>query len=1144
MPYNLHFSNTGTVFVPDMPPGINEIDTSLSLVGRGYPNYGEKIAENFLHLLENFASPIPPVNPILGQLWYDTANPDNKVLRIMNGNRADIQWPSVTGIYQQDTDPQLENQSFKEGDIWVDTLNYQLNIYAGGEWAIVGPSESPNTGAFAATLSDNTNTDITYGAILNTVNNEVVSAIVDDEFTVFLENTHKYDLGNLPIPLKKGINLSRGSILNGTSASALGLKLSADGDPYPASNFLRKNNNSLDGELITGKVVYVTPSNQTQAVGRDGVVIRRYGNSNYIQLYKDASDAVILNDTPGGKIIFKVKGSTGGDLATSMYMEKSLVKINVTTEAVNSTTGALVVAGGVAIGGNLYLGKKLYVNSISLTTGTLALANTAVSTSTNTGVLTVAGGVGIGGRLNIGNTATIYSTAESISTTTGAVIVVGGVGIGGNLNVGRRIALDDNFYLTKDNATPILAFNPNSYISFNRVDTQLNFTIDSVGSMALNKTYVSLLGTATSISTTTGALIVAGGVGIGGSVNIEKTSTIAGARILTTATSSIVYPEDFGAKGNGTTNDSAALQAAIDTGKSVYLADGKTYYYTIGLILNNSYQRFGGPGVLKPSGSINGVTIGGGSEGVEVDLTFNAPDLAGCAVRVDNGNRVTIKKLHGVNIGLNNTFSSILYVQRCNTCVVEWMWARTGGKGITWYGTDDLRSDILRINFAILDCADNQYGLDWDGNCHSLEIGYLGLVGTKGAIIRNTYKDSNPGATTFPAIGRFNHIEIDYPTSHGIEITAGLDYDFNIPYILGAGVSTSSPGKSGIKISSTINSYQVRINGGKSIGNTGYGIENAGGVVYSDGTTDLSNNVLGRTTGTVWTTVERLTLDDDNFYLTMSDGNPHIVFGVNSYWVYDRTNKQLNLTIDAVGTLKVDKTYVQTYKPIVISDNTAASSTNTGALRVAGGVGIGGNLYIGGSLYVNGVLTSGSGTSLPAQTGNSGKYLTTDGSTLSWGTPASGTSLPSDATGYLYNNGSGTLSWGTPAGSSNSRTSVETTTISLADGESATAEPAAARGYALYSIQVSAGAWVTIYSSAAARSADSSRLITEDPLPGSGVIAEAISTSATTTYFTPAVIGFNVDPSPSSKNAYLKIANNSGVTRSITVTLTYLPLEN
>lgn len=47
-------------------------DTSLLLYGRDVPNYGERVAENFVQLLENFAGPAQPQTPIEGQLWFDT----------------------------------------------------------------------------------------------------------------------------------------------------------------------------------------------------------------------------------------------------------------------------------------------------------------------------------------------------------------------------------------------------------------------------------------------------------------------------------------------------------------------------------------------------------------------------------------------------------------------------------------------------------------------------------------------------------------------------------------------------------------------------------------------------------------------------------------------------------------------------------------------------------------------------------------------------------------------------------------------------------------------------------------------------------------------------------------------------------------
>lgn len=99
------------------------------------------------------------------------------------------------------------------------------------------------------------------------------------------------------------------------------------------------------------------------------------------------------------------------------------------------------------------------------------------------------------------------------------------------------------------------------------------------------------------------------------------------------------------------------------------------------------------------------------------------------------------------------------------------------------------------------------------------------------------------------------------------------------------------------------------------------------------------------------------------------------------------------------------------------------------------------------------------------------------------------------------------------------------------------------KGYALYKIEVSEPAWVTLYVSSAARTADANRQITLDPTPGSGVIAEAITqASSETVLFTPAVIGFNDDATPST-NVYLKVVNRSGTTQSINVELTVTQLE-
>ena len=54
-------------------------ETDLAFVGKGYSGYGEIVAEDFLHLLENFANTSAPNKPITGQLWYDESKQRLKV---------------------------------------------------------------------------------------------------------------------------------------------------------------------------------------------------------------------------------------------------------------------------------------------------------------------------------------------------------------------------------------------------------------------------------------------------------------------------------------------------------------------------------------------------------------------------------------------------------------------------------------------------------------------------------------------------------------------------------------------------------------------------------------------------------------------------------------------------------------------------------------------------------------------------------------------------------------------------------------------------------------------------------------------------------------------------------------------------------
>ena len=107
------------------------------------------------------------------------------------------------------------------------------------------------------------------------------------------------------------------------------------------------------------------------------------------------------------------------------------VRISNGTNSTSSTSGSLVVLGGLGITGNAFIG------------GTTTITSGTNSFSTATGALVVNGGLGITGNANIGGTARVSSTNPTTSTSTGAFSVAGGVGIGQSLIVGGNVTVSN-----------------------------------------------------------------------------------------------------------------------------------------------------------------------------------------------------------------------------------------------------------------------------------------------------------------------------------------------------------------------------------------------------------------------------------------------------------------------------------------------------------------------------------------------------------------------------------------------------------------------------------------------------------------------------------------------------------------------------
>lgn len=138
--------------------------TSLTLLGRGTPNYGQLIAENFVYLLENFSGPNEPTNPIIGQIWFQTTdntdplNPINKyVAKVFTGNMNNGNpkgWMEIGGTNASSTPPSDPNI----GELWMNTNTNTLYEWDGTKWRAltIVESETQPADPLGGSLTDGT----------------------------------------------------------------------------------------------------------------------------------------------------------------------------------------------------------------------------------------------------------------------------------------------------------------------------------------------------------------------------------------------------------------------------------------------------------------------------------------------------------------------------------------------------------------------------------------------------------------------------------------------------------------------------------------------------------------------------------------------------------------------------------------------------------------------------------------------------------------------------------------------------------------------------------------------------------------------------------------------------------------------------
>jgi hypothetical protein len=665
-----------------------------------------------------------------------------------------------------------------------------------------------------------------------------------------------------------------------------------------------------------------TTTGALQVAGGAGIGGNLYVGGSSTVLGSGQTQLTITNDAGYSAI-------KGGAAGLALYQQNtqmavfvnSLASFNVPIQlsssaaTTSSTTGALQVAGGVGIGGGLYVGSvitatsltlnstnsitmpnggKIYFNTSSPTTiygdlsqitfapGNAGAAvtikqNGTAATSTVTGALQVSGGVGITGELYVGGTTNatntvVSGTTNATSTATGALQVKGGAGIGQDLYVGGSVYVGGNVYLD-------------------------GVGLDTISGTTGTFQTLSVTGTNATVSALTGALTIAGGVGIGGGLYVGGTTTSTNTVVTGTANATNMV---VSGTTNATSTTTGALQivGGVGVGGNLYVGGALSAANITGSITTATNITGGTAGQLV-------YQTGTGATG------FAGPGTAGQILVSAGAAAPTYTNTGSIYVG-NAAVANVLNAGNTSTQQVGFaknLLGNGAGNGALVYQS----------------AADT--------------TAFLGQ-GSAGALLVSA------GAGSAPTFTNTSSVYVDSAVKAN-NIIGGTTNQ--IPYQSAAGATTFGSGLTyngttfatgNITVTGNTNASSTitgafQVTGGAGIGGNLFvgGSAYLTGDLYVDGTSFTVNS------NSIATGDKTLTLSTGSSSAALA-ANSGLQIGTTSTpyasWLYDGSAYWVSAGANAGG--------------IKVTATTDASSTTTGALVVAGGAGFGGNLYVGGSI--------------------------------------------------------------------------------------------------------------------------------------------------------------------------------------------------
>jgi hypothetical protein len=244
----------GSVLTEIIDGTVDQTATDLTLIGKNSSAYGEFFNENLVHLLENFANTSQPNKPIVGQLWFDTAEGR---LKIYDGNGFKVSGGTIVAP--------IIPSSISQGDLWIDSKRKILYFNDGVSTIPASRSYTESQGISGFEIIDVIDTnEVNHTVILLYCARVLLGVFSKDQFTLANPNAIPGFSGEIKIGFNTGT--ATGIQFHTTATSAYNL-IDGNGNLKSADNFLSNNSDSSIAGTVTitaGTPLILGPATQNE----------------------------------------------------------------------------------------------------------------------------------------------------------------------------------------------------------------------------------------------------------------------------------------------------------------------------------------------------------------------------------------------------------------------------------------------------------------------------------------------------------------------------------------------------------------------------------------------------------------------------------------------------------------------------------------------------------------------------------------------------------------------------------------------------------------------------------------------------------------------------------------------------------------